>query len=92
MARTACLSLLGIIFAIVTALEVRLVVTTIEFAAHPEAIHYRLPMTDSLKVNVDQFGGLRRGDRIVAVDGTPVASRGRRIEPSPGARWVRRCR
>lgn len=76
MARTACLGLLALLFGIVGALDVRLAVTTIQFVSHPEAVHYRLPVTASLIVNVDSFGGLQRGDRLLAVDGTEVASMG----------------
>ncbi|MGC4049115.1 MAG: SpoIIE family protein phosphatase [Paludibaculum sp.] len=76
MARTVCLGLLAILLGVVVALYLRLAATTIQFVSHPESVHYRLPVSDTLIVSVDQFGELRRGDRLVAVDGARVHSRG----------------
>ncbi|MBL8178038.1 MAG: SpoIIE family protein phosphatase [Bryobacterales bacterium] len=75
MTRSNRLALLAFFFAIVVAVELRVTWSAIVFVARPETVHYRLPISDSLIVNPQQFGGLRRGDRIVAVDGVPVATR-----------------
>ncbi|MBL8218608.1 MAG: PDZ domain-containing protein, partial [Bryobacterales bacterium] len=75
MTRNGRLALVALFFAAVVAVEIRVTWSTLIFATRPETVHYRLPISDSLLVNPEQFGGLRRGDRIVEVDGVPVASR-----------------
>jgi sigma-B regulation protein RsbU (phosphoserine phosphatase) len=66
---------LALLFAVVAVVEVRLTGSTIVFVARPETVHYRLPISDSLVVNAASFGGLLRGDQVVAVDGVAVQSR-----------------
>ncbi|MFN7939027.1 MAG: SpoIIE family protein phosphatase [Bryobacteraceae bacterium] len=75
MSRSARLKLLAIFFVVVAMVELRLTWSTIVFAAWPETVHYRLPVSDLLVVGMAELGGLRKGDRVVEVDGVPVATR-----------------
>jgi len=75
MSRTGRLTLLALFFALVAAVELRLTWSTIVFVTRPETVHMRWPISDALVVGRAGHGGLQRGDRIVAVDGVPVASR-----------------
>lgn len=75
MSRSGRLAVLALLFAVVAAVELRITWSTIVFATRPETVHFRLPVSDSLVVNPKEFGGLRRGDRVVEVDGIKVASR-----------------
>ncbi|MBL8214186.1 MAG: PDZ domain-containing protein [Bryobacterales bacterium] len=75
MSRSAALWLLGLLFTAIAAVELRLTWSTLVFAADPESVHYRLPLSDRLVKSGEPFGGLQPGDRVVAIDGIPVASR-----------------
>ncbi|MBS1825413.1 MAG: SpoIIE family protein phosphatase [Acidobacteria bacterium] len=75
MSRSTRLKLLALLLVLVAMVELRLTWSTIVFASWPESVHFRLPISDSLVVGPAEFGGLRKGDRVVEVDGIAVATR-----------------
>ena len=75
MFRSTRIWLLALLFAVVALVELRLTWSTLVFVAHPERVHYRLPMSDGMVKGGEPFGGLLPGDRVLAIDGVAVASR-----------------
>ena len=63
------------LFAVVAAVELRMTWSTVIFATRAETVPFRLPISDSLIAGKNAFGGLRPGDRVLAVGDVEVASR-----------------
>ena len=74
MPRAARLALLGIIFVLVAAQQLRLAWSTIVFIQEPGSAHAWLPVNTQLIVQKPQ-GGLQKGDHVLSVGGVAVGSR-----------------